>query len=290
MKAWIRKHFPDSAQSLLRRLYYRRPFLRRIYYFPQDCLERITRRAGSLRPPRSLTLVGDGDFGKVGREFLGHFIRIGRLEPSDRVLEIGCGIGRMAIPLTQYLSDRGSYEGMDIVPAGIAWCKKNITPRFASFHFQLADIFNGQTNPAGRFKARDYRFPFPDESFDFVILTSVFTHMLVEDIENYLKEIARLLKSGGRCLASYFLLNPEAVVLLETGENRFKHQFGASRIVDPKMPEASIAHPEDTIRSLYRKFALRISEPIQYGYWCQRDRYLSFQDIVVAEKQACAEK
>ncbi|MCJ7523874.1 MAG: hypothetical protein MUP71_01465 [Candidatus Aminicenantes bacterium] len=59
-----------------------------------------------------------------------------------------------------------------------------------------------------------------------------------------------------------------------------------SGIVDPRMPEANIAHPETAICDLHQKFALRISEPIHYGYWCQRKKYLSYQDIIVAEKQA----
>ena len=38
-----------------------------------------------------------------------------QLSPDHRVLDIGCGTGRMAIPLTSFLSKKGSYEGFDIV-------------------------------------------------------------------------------------------------------------------------------------------------------------------------------
>lgn len=36
-------------------------------------------------------------------------IEIGGLKPHDRVLDIGCGIGHVAIRLTNYLKDNGSY-------------------------------------------------------------------------------------------------------------------------------------------------------------------------------------
>jgi protein-L-isoaspartate O-methyltransferase len=52
-------------------------------------------------PAPESVFVGDGDYRAIGAEYLGHFVRLGGLKPSDRVLDIGCGIGRMAVPLTQ---------------------------------------------------------------------------------------------------------------------------------------------------------------------------------------------
>ena len=67
-------------------------------------------------PPPDSIFVGDGDYRAIGAEFLGHFVRLGRLQPHERVFDIGCGIGRMAVPLTQYLDpERGSYDGVDPV-------------------------------------------------------------------------------------------------------------------------------------------------------------------------------
>jgi SAM-dependent methyltransferase len=284
MKKLVRKYFPENLQSVLRRAYYRHPLLKRIYYSPQDCLDFLCKKKGDLQPPRSLISVGDGNFDRIGQEYLGHFIKIGGLRPRDRVLEIGCGIGRMAIPLTTYLSETGSYDGFDITRSEIKWCKKNITPRFANFNFQHIDVHNDQTNPKGKFRAHSYRFPLASGHYDFVFLTSVFTHMLIGDIENYLNEISRVLRTGGRSLASYFLLNPEALSLLKKKGSRFKHPYGPSLVIDPKLPEASIAHEEKTIRALYGKFGLHILEPIRYGSWSGRGEFLSSQDIIVVEK------
>lgn len=64
-------------------------------------------------------------------------------------------------------------------------------------------------NPHGLVPASAYRFPCRDQSFDFIFLASVFTHMLPDAVEHYLHEISRLLVPDGVCVASYFLLNHE---------------------------------------------------------------------------------
>jgi hypothetical protein len=59
----------------------------------------------------------------------------------------------MALPLTKYLSDSGTYDGFDIMRRGEDWCKNNITPRYPNFYFQFADVWNKEYNPMGRLKA-----------------------------------------------------------------------------------------------------------------------------------------
>jgi len=185
---------------------------------PADLLDKVLGRRDPLIPPRWMVFVGSCNF--ADEELLRNFTELGGLKPDDRVLDVGCGIGRMAIPLTKFLNERGSYEGLDIVSEGIAWCQRQITPRFPRFHFMLADIYNGVYNPAGRNNASDYIFPYPDASFDFVFLLSVFTHMLPTDMENYLRQIVRVLKLGGRCFVTYFLITPEAEALRGATQRR----------------------------------------------------------------------
>jgi ubiquinone/menaquinone biosynthesis C-methylase UbiE len=55
-------------------------------------------------------------------------VELSGLKPHERVLDLGCGIGRMAVSHPRYLGDRGSYEGLEVFLKGIAWCQENITP------------------------------------------------------------------------------------------------------------------------------------------------------------------
>jgi SAM-dependent methyltransferase len=238
-------------------------------------------------PPREEIFHGRGDFQRVGEEFFRFFVEVGGLQPSEKVLEIGCGVGRMAAPLTHYLTKKGSYTGVDIVADGIAHCQKTIASRYANFQFLFIDVYNKFYNPGGQYQASSYQFPFADESFDFIFLTSVFTHMLPQDVENYLAEIARLLRPHGRCFITFFLLNIESLRRLEekSATEVFPYVFDRYRVTDQDTPEAVIAHEEELVRGLYGKYQLKIQEPICYGSWCGRKDFLSYQDIVLAVKE-----
>ena len=94
----------------------------------------------NLVPPQGLIFIGAGDFIKIGEEFARYFIELGQLEPNEKVLDVGCGIGRMALPLTKYMSQQGEYWGFDIVKDGINWCAKRYTRLFPNFNFHIGLI------------------------------------------------------------------------------------------------------------------------------------------------------
>jgi SAM-dependent methyltransferase len=189
------------------------------------------------------------------------------------------------LPLTQYFDERAVYEGLDITKQGIDWCREKITPRFPNFHFQQIDVYNKLYNPQGTYKAADYKFPFPDASFSFVVLGSVFTHMLPDDLKNYLREVARMLETGGRCLISYFLLNEESLRHVEAGEGTLdlKYVFDNYRVISLEVPEDAIAFDESWVKNLYEEMGLKIVR-LDYGSWCGRKDFLSYQDLVLAVK------
>src|SRR5688572_3983857 len=213
----------------------------------------------AMIPPGWLHSVGRSNYRETGENFLRHFIDIGGLRPHERVLDVGSGTGRMARPLTKYL-EGGRYDGIDVVAPSVEWCRKTYAPRYPNFRFHHTDIHNSVYNPGGRDKASEYRFPFSDSFFDFVFLTSVFSHMLPQDMEHYLSEIARVLKPGGRCFITYFLLNPDSLKLIaeKASTYDFRYELPGCRIQDEDFPEAVVAYEEDIIRKLYRASGLDI--------------------------------
>jgi SAM-dependent methyltransferase len=254
------------------------------YFLALDGADLCLQRRKDLVPPRWLNPIGDGDFESTGAEFLDYFIRLGGLEPSHNVLDVGCGIGRMALPLTKYLTT-GTYEGFDILPSGIQWCKKSITPRYPNFRFTLADIRNGEYNAHGLVPASEYRFPYGDAHFDLAFLTSVFTHMRPPDVSHYLAELSRVLAPGGKCLATFFVLNHESRQLINAGRSSLdlSHALPGCWTATSQVPEAAIGYEERELERLAVGNNLRL-QSISYGKWCGRAEYMSYQDVAVFAK------
>jgi SAM-dependent methyltransferase len=222
------------------------------------------------------------EFKANGEEFLRIYRDVCGLQPDERMLDVGSGIGRKTIPLTQYLNEQASYEGIDVAASGVNWCRRNITPRYPNFHFQQIDVRNPQYNPSGTFSPSEYRFPYPDGSFTFVTLGSVFTHMLPGDVRHYLHEIHRMM-APGRCLISYFLLNEESQRMIAAGSSTldFVNVDDEYATISPDLPEKAIALDERFVVSLYSEAGLKI-ERIDYGSWCGRYEFLSYQDLILA--------
>lgn len=253
--------------------------------FLRDTFGTLTGRRPELTPPFSYArYVGKGDFHVVGQEFLGHLKTLLGVQPHHAVLDVGSGIGRIAVALTGYLSPQGSYEGFDIVPVGVEWCQEKITPRFPNFRFQLADVYNKYYHPEGKYQASEYKFPFDSQTFDVVILTSVFTHMLREDVEHYLGEIARVLKEDGKVFMTFFILNEETVRAIEQGSTEipFGPDNEGQRLQSEEFPEMAVGFDDTVMREMVEGSNLKI-EGIHHGTW-RGTEGTSFQDIVIARK------
>lgn len=193
------------------------------------------------------------------------------------MLDVGCGIGRIARVLVGVLRPPGSYDGFDVVREAIGWCGRHYRGTPAPFRFAHADVRNDLYNPRGAIAAADYRFPYSDGSFDLVIAASVFTHLLGEAADAYLSEAARVMAPGGRLFATWFLLAPERQ------RAGFTATGGLEAVADPAHPEAAVAYRETWLRERLAADGLRLREPIHWGNHPE-DPETKVHDIVVATK------
>jgi SAM-dependent methyltransferase len=235
-----------------------------------------------LVPPRRRDFVGPSDFVATGDEFLQHFTGIAGLTAGERVLDIGCGIGRMARPLTRLLDGDGSYDGFDVNAEGIAWCRANYGahPRF---RFVAVDLFNRRYNPGGARSATDVAFPYGDGAFDLAIATSVFTHLLADEADHYLAEAARTLAPGGRLLSTWFLLDEHSRAAITAGRAAlgFRDPDRELAVVDDEMPEEAVAHGRQWLDTALERHGLRLVS-LHPGTWRGEEDGASFQDLVLA--------
>jgi ubiquinone/menaquinone biosynthesis C-methylase UbiE len=261
---------------------------RRVWYLPVDLYETATGKRDPMVPPKGRIFIGSGDFLSTGESIREQLVNLAGLKPDHRVLDVGCGMGRVAVPLTSFLNEKGSYEGFDIVPSAIRWCRKKITYRFPHFRFTHIDLRNDLYNLRTNQEAKSFVFPYRDEEFDLVFLTSVFTHMVLEDVRNYLQQIHRVLKPGGVCLATYFLMNDEAESLMAaSGKKMFTTKLDHHYLFNPRVEAANVAYEEAYLREVMLIEAGFKLELVRYGFWPGRPRtdLNNYQDICIFSKR-----
>ena len=255
---------------------------------PLDYVARLLTCKADLPPLHLRRYVGPlRSFEASGAEFMGHLRTLAELRPDERVLDIGCGCGQMALHLEKYLDEKGSYVGVDIHGPSIRWCRKKIASRRSNFEFAHIDVRNLAFNPSAKQDAASYQFPYDACSFDLILLKSVFTHMRPAEVDNYLHEVSRLLKVSGRCLVTFFLLNEEQARLAREGRNALSFRYGEGvwRYRYEHSPESAVAYDESYVLDLLEKNGLSLKSPIYYGHWSGRKDALSFQDILLLEKR-----
>jgi SAM-dependent methyltransferase len=233
-----------------------------------DGVDRVRGRRDPLIPPRRRSnFAGDSDFAATGDQFLELFRTYGDLSGSDRVLDVGCGIGRMARPLTHVLAPpTGSYDGFDVVPHAIAWCQQHYRCTRVPFRFVHVDVHNPEYNPEGREQAGDFRFPYPDDQFDLVLATSVFTHLLTADAEHYLAEIARVLAPKGRLFSTWFVLDHDISTENARPIFNFQHPIGDAVVVDPNAPAGAVAYPRRWLKTTVDSAGMALDAVVR-GSW-----------------------
>jgi len=132
---------------------------------------------------RAMEIAVGGQFDAVGqieREILIHH----GLQPDGYVIDVGCGSGRLAKPLAQYL--KGPYLGIDVVPELVKHAR-GLAAR-TDWRFEVAP---------------GLKIPEADDRADVVCFFSVFTHLLHEHSYLYLTEAKRVAKPGGRIIFSF---------------------------------------------------------------------------------------
>jgi ubiquinone/menaquinone biosynthesis C-methylase UbiE len=186
-----------------------------------------------------------------------HFSKYIELK-GKKILDWGCGPGRIIRHLPSLISNSCEFYGTDYNIESIEWCNKN-----------LPDIkFNYNTlNPD---------LPYPDNFFDIIYGISIFTHLSEKSHYNWYNELYRVLKYDG-------------IMLLTTQGDNFKVKLtdpelkrynNDELIVRDKAKEGhrtySTFHPPAFIKNLFNNTEIldHIEEKSENGKWLPQDIWI----------------
>jgi SAM-dependent methyltransferase len=213
-------------------------------------------------------------------------VRRGRISTMSRVIDIGSGCGRLALPFSLLIKE-GDYFGTDVFQEGIEWCAKNITGRNPKFKFFLQDVennyyFGGEIKPSTRMSLEFAE----SDSIDFVFAISVFTHLVEEDASKYFNEIARCLNRDGVAYLTAFIIDDTF--------SDFVKRTGLHTAVQPVSPghyqayegqDFFAGYNYDRWRALIEDAGLQISG-FDPGSWAEKRGALHYQDTFIVTKRS----
>lgn len=110
---------------------------------------------------------------------------LARVSPGERVLDVGCGTGSLALAAKRRVGAGGTVHGVDAGAEMVARAKQKAASEGLEVTFDVA--------PA-------QALPFPDGAFDLVLCTLMMRHLPDDGRKQAVAEMRRVLRPGGRLL------------------------------------------------------------------------------------------
>jgi len=215
---------------------------------------------------------------------------------DSRIVDIGCGCGKSAVTLRdfRYADARftGHYYGFDIDREQVEWCRRHFPPEH--FTFCTVDGRSAVYSGSGRVARGKVLAACTDESMDLVFSQSLFSHLLEEDLERYLRESYRVLRPGGAMCMTFFCMEDLQQLGLLGTRWSFGNRMGRARVENAAFPEAAVAYERadmvDAAKSAGFLFPRVILPSYQSSLLCIKGdagerRMLDWEHLVCADKR-----
>jgi SAM-dependent methyltransferase len=238
-------------------------------------------------------VVGGGDPEVIAREVVTAIKKYAELNAGDSILDVGCGCGRIATGLTQYVEGESQYIGIDIVPGLIDFARNFITPRYPSFKFALLNesnkTYDAWRRPDGEMGIATLAEAVSVNSIDLAIAVSLFTHLDYPAALEMLTSIHHLLKNDGRVFMTVFILDANALESVEAGRApfNFKHKTPSGKLFAEQSddPTYAVAYDDESLNELISSAGFQLERRVR-GHWSFGGPGETFQDALILRRPA----
>lgn len=170
-----------------------------------------------IRWPRLYDLLLFGMTGGREDRFRHDVLSLAGIEPGQRVLDVGCGTGTQTVAIARAVGTGGAVTGVDVAPEMLAVARRKAARAGVAVEFHPAEAS---------------ALPFPDRSFDRVLMCMAM-HMVPEaERAACVGELARVLAPGGR-LALIDYAGPHALRVGMMARHGLHGRFDLERLRDP---------------------------------------------------------
>lgn len=246
-------------------------------------IDRDLRRAGG--DPIQAVTSGEWVLAYLATQAPDHYTR--------RVLDVGCGDGRVASAYARAAVAALRYTGFDIHAGRIAALNRLFSRAAladgSDYRFHHADVFHSYYNPGGTIEPERIDYPFiwgePERRFDLIFYNSVFSHMALPVIRRHLGQACGVLDPDGVIWMTTYLIDSDQEPPYVFGASSFSTPYGGGLSATPDNPEGAVAHFEPMMAEVVAEAGLRIVRKIP-GFWKAPRRSLDQheQDILLLRR------
>lgn len=240
-------------------------------------------------------IVGGSDPVEIAQFNVDIIERISTIEQGMKVLDFGCGCGRVSLPILEKIGPQGTIVGVDIIPKMIEFCREEITSIYPNSNFYQLVAENSHYTQWTETQAKDSSqisdlTDIAESEFDLIFAFSVFTHLDLEDTKKYLKQFSKLLRPGGSIVISAMFINESSMRGLHNNTSNVPFGKSIKRRRDiyfgnPQDKLAAVGFREASFIKLAVDAGLEVSQ-IYYGAWPGRPHRICGQDVIALTNHA----
>jgi SAM-dependent methyltransferase len=217
------------------------------------------------------------------------------LRKESVLFDYGCGLGRLAYAASKFLGTEGSYIGYEPNERALSFLKEAYGNRTnfkfygdaLSYEEDYIAMKSGEVRAGGKKAVEISLQDFIGKVVDIQYSSSVTTHMWLDAIFQFLKNLNSVVKPDGLCVNTWLIVDDFARYSLNCGmaDRVLPYKVNDAYTYSTKNPLICTAYDLSDVARAYQYAGHEIVK-ILWGTWSGRGNDVHYQDIVISRPRA----